>query len=202
MCCLYRADLHASCNDGLDAGPAFVPGQSGDGAGQGCQIRRLTGLARAQAGMPGRAQPTGQSPDGHRVKPVRRGLREPMPPAAAFRQGGSGRAKEAPPAVGHDPGRLDSRGWRRAFTLCSQSHPCRPQPSQPPPRPCPDDARHQRQDRGRGAARGTCGTGWALRAPVMGANPGTAPATGCRRLPWRSRLSQRPVGGSFDIAPV
>jgi len=38
--------------------------------------------------------------------------------------------------------------------------------------------------RGLGAARGTCGTGRALRAPVNRADPGTGPATGFRRLPW------------------
>jgi hypothetical protein len=31
----------------------------------------------------------GQAPDGHRVTPVRRGLRERLPLAAVFRQGGA-----------------------------------------------------------------------------------------------------------------
>ena len=52
------------------------------------------------------------------------------------------------------------------------------------PGPCPDGVRHQGQERGRGAARGTGASGWALRAPMNGANPGPPPATGFRRLPW------------------
>jgi hypothetical protein len=51
-------------------------------------------------------------------------------------QGDRGWAKEAPPAVGHDPGRLDSRGWRREFTLRSHIHPRQP-PHPPPPPPLP-----------------------------------------------------------------
>jgi hypothetical protein len=50
-------------------------------------------------------------------------------------QGDRGWAKEAPPAAGHEPGRLDSRGWRHEFTLRSHIHP-RP-PPHPPPRPLP-----------------------------------------------------------------
>ena len=48
-------------------------------------------------------------------------------------------------------------------------------------------------------ARGTCGTVWALRAPMTRANQGPGPATGFRRLPWRShpqvtaRFPEKPV---------
>ena len=55
------------------------------------------------------------------------------------------------------------------------------------PGPCPDGVRHQGQERGRGAARGTGASGWALRAPMNGANPGPPPpqqASGdCARPP-------------------
>jgi hypothetical protein len=130
----------------------------------------------------------GQSSEGHRVTAVRIGLREPLSLAAALPKGDRGWAKEAPPAVGHDPGRLDSRGWRRAFTLRSRSHPG-PSPSShpPPPAPCRDGARHQGQERGRGAARGTCARGWVTRLGTARArdprNPGPIPTPGFRRLP-------------------
>jgi hypothetical protein len=74
------------------------------------------------------------------VRGVRRG---PLPVVAAFRHGGGlgrgdrGRAQEAPPAVGHDAGRLESRGWRRALTLRSQIHPRPPPPPHLPPGPPP-----------------------------------------------------------------
>jgi hypothetical protein len=63
-------------------------------------------------------------------------------PRLSGRRGGQGRgdrgwAKTAPPDVGHDPGRLKSRGWRRAFTLRSQIHSCLPPPSDLPPGPLP-----------------------------------------------------------------
>ena len=88
---------------------------------------RLAGQARLWRQVNANPHRAGQSPEGHRVTSVRRGLREPLPLAAALPKGGSERAKEAPPGVGHDPGYLDSRGCRRAFTLPSQSHP-RPRP--------------------------------------------------------------------------
>jgi hypothetical protein len=66
-----------------------------------------------------------------------------------------------------------------------------PPPNPPPPGPCPDGARHQGQERGRGAARGTGGTGWAMRVPKTVANPVPAPATGFRRLPWHGSWWQR-----------
>jgi hypothetical protein len=70
-----------------------------------------TGFAQVLGGRSAQPLRPGQSPEGHRVALVRPVLREPLPPfAAAFRQGrrlgrgDRGWAKEAPPAVGHDPG--------------------------------------------------------------------------------------------------
>jgi|688.fasta_scaffold247137_2 hypothetical protein len=78
---------------------------------------RPAGAARATAGRPS-ADPCGQR-------------REPLPLAAAFRLGGIGAGQKTPPAAGHDPGLLDSRGWWRAFTSRSHIHP------HPPPQPYP-----------------------------------------------------------------
>ncbi len=87
-------------------------------------------------------QATGQSPDGHRVTLARRVLREPLPlRRLSGGRGGPGRGdrggEKAAPTVGQDAGRLESRGWRRAFTLRLQIHPRPPQPSHPPARPLP-----------------------------------------------------------------
>ncbi len=66
-------------------------------------------------------------------------------------RGDRGGAKEALPDVGHDPGRFESRGWRRALTLRSRIHSRPPPPPHPPCRPCRDDADHQRQKKGPGS---------------------------------------------------
>ena len=134
-----------------------------------------------QSPAPARSAPAPRaSPAGHRVTLVRPGLREPLPLAAAFRQagrpgpGGSGRGK-AMPTVGQDPWRLESRGWRSAFTLRLQIHPRPPPPSPPPARPPPRWRGPSGQERGRGAVRGTGGTGWAMGAPLNRANRGPGP---------------------------
>ena len=54
-----------------------------------------------------------------------------------FCRGEAGAGKEAVPTVGHDPGRLESRGWRRGLTLRSHIHPRRAPQSHQPPRPRP-----------------------------------------------------------------
>jgi hypothetical protein len=45
--------------------------------------------------------------------------------------------EQAVPTVGQDAGRLESRGWRRDFTLRSYFHPRSPLPSPPPVRTLP-----------------------------------------------------------------
>jgi hypothetical protein len=68
-----------------------------------------------------------------------------------------------------------------AFILSSPSAPA-VAPGQPGP--YPEDASHQEQEWGRGAARGTCGTDCVLRAPVNRTYPGPDPTIRFRRLPW------------------
>jgi hypothetical protein len=143
----------------------------------------------------------GKSPEGHRVTILRRVLGGPLPLRSGFPAGGgpgpggSARATKAPPAVGHDPGRLDSKAWRRAFTLRSQSHPCPPRHHTCHLVPCRDGAQHRGQERGRGTTCGTYGTGRARRWPMNRAIParvpqqasGNCPACGAPVDPRRPR---------------
>jgi hypothetical protein len=156
---------------------------------------------QAKEGTGRNVNPPGQSPEGHPVTLVGSVLGGPWPFAAAFRQagrpgpGGIGAGKQALPTVRQDLGLLESRGWRREFTSCSQFFiPTHPRRRTRRLIPCRDVANHQGQEWGRGATRGTCRTGWALRRPGNRANPGLGPKTRFRRLPWSIRiLIDRPV---------
>jgi hypothetical protein len=156
-------------------------------ANPGTRLRSPPSEARSRKhGGPARPG-AGQGPEEHRVTPVRSGLRQPLPLAAAFRREGrpgpgkSGRKKQRRPLWDMIRGLLDSRGWRHEFTLRSQIHP-RPRGRTCRLVPCRAVAAHPGQDRGRGATRGTCGTGWALHRPVNRADPGPGPTTGFGRL--------------------
>ncbi len=104
------------------------------------------------------------------------------------RRGGFGRGdqggEETAPTVGQDLGRLESRGWRRGFTLRLQIHPRLPPPLHPPARPLQRWRDASGRENDRGATCGTCRNGWALRAPMNRANRGPDPATRFWRLPW------------------
>jgi hypothetical protein len=161
-------------------------GQAGNGA-----LPGHLGHIRCRHGYCQRnAVSSGQSPEGHRVTLVRRGLRKPLPLAVAFRQGGAAWAG----GIGAGQGKRRllwdmirvfwNQGVGGAHLLCvHRVIPAHRRRRIRHPGPCRDGARHQGQERGRGAAGETCRTGWAMRAPMNGANPVPAPATGFRRLP-------------------
>jgi len=150
--------------------------------------RGMASIAAARLDDADGARPgAGQSPEGHRVSLVRSVLSQPLPPLRRLsgRQGGLGRgdrgwAQEAPNAVGHDPGLLKSRGWRRAFTLRSHFHPAHPRRRTRHATPAAM-ARTIRGRKGAGARRADKVGHGARRGPAQ-SRPG--PPTGFRRLPW------------------
>ncbi len=101
-------------------------------ANPGTRLRSPPSDARSRKhGGPARPG-AGQGPEDHRVTPVRSGLRQPLPLAAAFRRAGrpgpgkSGR-KKAQPAVGHDPGSFGLKGLAaRVYLAFTESSPPAP----------------------------------------------------------------------------
>ena len=112
--------------------------------------------------------------------------------------GGGGKAL---PTVGQNPGRLDSRGWRRAFTLRLRFHPL----SQLPPNAPPDRLLLWRGSSGTGKGPGS--DAWERRersgnTPVQ--EPCTSrsgPTASFRRLPLCHPVrSARGLGGTGNLA--